>query len=456
MSLVASMDAFKKAFVNEEKTFTEEFLIELRAYLITRDKKRHRLLLEALDKGEPLSGFRVRSDVAEDMCMELLIRDIPFVLVMNMTGEYGVIIRDSDRNIVINLINALLGKKGTVLRVMTGAELMDQKRRLVAINGLTLEEIRMLEELCRGSGEFSEISEDRMSSGKYRFMASGKDVAGAENFAKTIFELHILSSGSNKGINLRRIRNTIDYQNLRFARFGRDTGMQSPVYVVGSDNQYVKVEQDRFEYGHAALKEGYVRLVPSFSKDMGKEYFAVSESSFLNRISQPAYTKDIGQVMEHFNVMLKGTGERDSLSFGYTADERNTLYGEKRMTAAITEAVMEKAGKEDIIRIKGKEVHKIGYLTTEMGRVLNGLIDSEIPRGYSREDFSEIIGKISEFAGGSFNPVNYREVAEKMENLDITNEKGILNVEKNMGHYIESIRKERNREREMKSREEAL
>ena len=85
MSLVASMDAFKKAFVNEEKTFTEEFLIELRAYLITRDKKRHRLLLEALDKGEPLSGFRVRSDVAEDMCMGLLIRDIPFVLVMNMT-----------------------------------------------------------------------------------------------------------------------------------------------------------------------------------------------------------------------------------------------------------------------------------------------------------------------------------------------------------------------------------
>ena len=448
MSLLASVDAFQKAFVNEDKSFTEEFLIEFRTYLITKDKKRHRLLLEALDRKEGLSSFRVRSDVAEDLCMELLIRDIPFVLVMNMMGEYGTIIRAADRTAVMSIITYLLKKKGTVLTVMTGEELIEKagketSKGLIAVNDLTLEEIRMLEELCRESGELSEVSEDRMNNGRYRFMVSGKRAAKTDNFARVLFTMNVLSSGSNKEINLRRIENTISYQDLRFSDFGRDKGMDGAVYVVGSDNQYVKMEQDSFEYGHAGLRDGYVRLIPSFSKDMNEENYRASESSFLNRITQPACTKDIGQVMEHFSGMLKGNEERDSLSFGYTVDEKNTFFGEKRLVSAITDTVMKNVRNEDIMHVKGKELHKIGYLTTEMGRVLNGLINSEIPRGYGRKDFAEIISKIAEFSGGSFNPVNYRDVAEKMKSLNLTNEKGTIEIGKDMDRFIESIRMER-------------
>ncbi len=458
MSLLASVDAFQKAFVNEEKSFTEEFLIELRTYLITKDKKRHRLLLEALDRKEKLSSFRVRSDVAENLCMELLIRDIPFVLVMNMKGEYGTIIRASDRAAVINMITALLKKKGTVLTVMTGEELIEhigkeQGRGLIAVNNLTLSDIRMLEELCRESGSFTEVSEDRMNNGTYRFMVPGRSAAKADNFAKILFTMNVLSSGSNKEINLRRIQNTISYQELRFSDFGRDKGMDGTVYVVGNDNQYVKLDQTGFEYGHAGMKGGYVRLIPSFSKEMSEENYRASESSFLNRITQPAYTKDIGQVMEHFSRMMKGMEERDSLSFGYTSDEKNTFFGEKRLVSAITDTVMRNAGNEDIMHVKGKELHKIGFVTTEMGRVLNGLINSEIPRGYGREDYAEIISKIAEFSGGTFNPINYRGVAEKMENLNLTNEKGTIDIGKDIDRYMESIRSERDsREEQEKER----
>lgn len=449
MSLLASMDAFQKAFVYDEKSFTEEFIVELRTYLKTKNRNRHRLLLEALDKNKPISSFQLRGDVVDDLCTEFLIREIPFVLIMNVMGEYGMIIRSSDRNSAINIINLILKKKSTYMRVMTGAELInyvtenEKDKNLVAVNNLTLAEIRMLEELCRSHGDLTEVSEDMMSNKKYRFMVPAQKAGRTSNFAATLFEMNVMSSGSNKEVNLRRSQNTISYQDIRFSNFGRAAGLTGALYVVGANNQYVKIEQEGFEYGHAALRDGYVRLIPQVYKDMSEIGFKEYEDSYLNRISQPAITKDIGQVTEHFSGMLKRSDQRDSLSFGYTADEKNTHFGEKTLIRSITDVVMRKVEHDDIMNVSGKELHKIGYVTNEMGSVLNGLIAGEIPRGYDRTDFSEILSRISEYAGGTFNPTDYKEVADKMETMNITNERGTIEIDRNLSAYIEKLREER-------------
>ena len=319
----------------------------------------------------------------------------------------------------------------------------EKDKSLVAVNDLTLAELRMLEEMCRSHGDLTEVSEDLMSNGKYRFMIPAKKAALTNNFATALFEMNVMSSGSNKEINLRRTQNTINFQDVRFNNFGRAAGLAGALYVVGNSNQYVKIEQESFEYGHAALKDGYVRLIPQVYKDMSEMGFKEYEDSYLNRITQPAITKDIGQVTEHFNNMLKRTDERDSLNFGYTTDEKNTHFGEKTLIRAITDVVMRKVDHDDIMNISGKELHKIGYVTNEIGSVLNGLIEGEIPRGYDRADFAEIMSRITEYAGGSFNPINYKEVADKMENMVLTNERGTIEIDKYLSGYIEKLRMER-------------
>ena len=290
-----------------------------------------------------------------------------------------------------------------------------------------------------------------MSTGKYRFMVPAHKAVSTSGFASALFEMIVMSTGGNREINLRRIRNTISCQDIRYGDFGRREGFEGTFYVVGTDNQYVKIERDGFEYGSAVLRGGYVRLVPTVYKDISETDHREYENAFLNRISQPAVTKDIGQVTEHFSRMLRRERGRDSLSFGYTPDEKNTCFGEKMLISSVTEAVMRKVRHDDIMNISGKELHKIGYVTSEMGSVLNGLIQGEIPRGYDRADFAEIVSKISEFAGGTFSPVYYREAAERMETLNLTDERGKLEIDRNFTHYIEELRKERKEKEERSS-----
>ena len=286
MSLLTSMDAFQKAFVDDEKTLTEEFIIELKAYLKTKNRKRHRKLLEAVESGEELSSFLCRSDIVDELCTEFLIREVPFVLVMNQNGENGIIIKNTDRNLVINIINVVLKRKSTYMRVMTGQELTDyvqnneDNKDLIAINGLTLAEINILEDLCRRHGDLTEISKDYMSNKTYRFMVPAKKAVKTSNFARTLFEMTVMASGSNKGINLKRVNNSISFQDLRFNNFGRENGLINTFYVVGNDNQYMKIEQNGFEYGHAALKDGYVSLVPQRSMDMSELGYKEYEDSY--------------------------------------------------------------------------------------------------------------------------------------------------------------------------------
>ena len=53
------------------------------------------------------------------------------------------------------------------------------------------------------------------------------------------------------------------------------------------------------------------------------------------------------------------------------------------------------------------------------------------------------MSRIAEYAGGSFNPINYKEVADKMENMVLTNERGTIEIDKYLSGYIEKLRMER-------------
>jgi hypothetical protein len=275
MPLATSNDLFDQIFKSEDRSLTEEFLNLLKEYLQARKTTRHQRMLEAINEDKPLSSFMIRSDVIDDFAIELLMQDIPFVLICNKTGEYGALVMSEEKPAIIGAVTNLLARKGNFMAVMTGEELFnlvqqyDEKNKaLIALNGLTREQLRLLEKLCREKGELTEISEDLMEDGTYRFMAPARKTAIGANFARIIFEMFVMTEGYNAEVNEKRIQSEFAFDQLRYNNFGRDViqngrqGMNMDIYIVSSTNQYMKIMQTGFEYGRAALQNGQIVLIP--------------------------------------------------------------------------------------------------------------------------------------------------------------------------------------------------
>lgn len=455
MPLATSNDLFDQVFKNENKNLTEEFLRQLTAYLRERHTPRHRYILEAIEEDKPLSSFLVRNDVVDDISVELLMQKIPFVMICNTVGEYGALIRTEDKPAIIGAITNLLAKKGTYMEVMTGEELLSfvqqndgKNKSLLALNGLTREQLRLLEDICRSKGELTEISEDFMEDGTYRFMAPAKKAAHGSNFARIIFEMFVMTEGYNADVNERRIKNKFIFDQLRYNNFGRDTiengkqGMRKDIFIVSSTNQYMKIMQTGFEYGRASIRGGELVLIPVTELYMDTLGYYGYENSYLNRMINPAVTIDIHQVMDHMINVLTGCPERDSLDYGYNQDEHLVHQAEMVMSRSIMNVVMRKVQGDSVMIVDGKEMQKIGHVTSEAGIVLQGLCNREIPRGYDELDFAEIINNINASAPEEFNINEYIGIADKMANIEITNERGAYEITKDVAGQVMDIRSE--------------
>lgn len=456
MPLATSNDLFDQVFKNEDKSLTEEFLLQLSEYLRARRTPRHEAILEAIEEDKPLSSFLIRNDVVDDLSIELLMQGIPFVLICNTVGEYGALVRTDDKMQIVAAVTNLLTRKGNFMAVLTGEELFnlvqmndDKNKALLALNGLTKEQLRLLEDLCREKGQLTEIAEDHMDDGTYRFMAPARKTALGSNFARIIFEMFVMTEGYNADVNERRIRNKFSFDQLRYNNFGRDViqngrqGMTRDIFIVSSTNQYMKIMQTGFEYGRAAIRGGELTLVPDTELYMDTMGYYDYENSYLNRMTNPAVTIDTHQVMDHLINVLTGCPERDSLDYGYNQDEHQVHQTEMVMARSIMNVVMRKVQDDSIMNIDGKEMQKVGHVTSEAGLVLQGLCNREIPRGYDELDFAEIINAITSSAPEEFDINEYIGIADKMADINITNERGLIEITKNVAGQVMDIRSER-------------
>ncbi len=430
MSLKTAQSNFKKAFLDEKKTLTEKFLVELKVYLQKRkDKERYSELLDYMNKGEPLASFLCRNDICDDLVVEMLLREIPFVLVTNAKGEYGFIIRSSDRALTNEAIKTVLKRLGNYCEIVTGEELVsivqrtsDTDKGLVAVSGLDENELLLLEKLCKKKGFLDYIAEDKMSDGTHRFMAYGKKAAKNNMLAVILFEMVMKMEGTNKDINKRRLENEKRVENLRLSDFNRNKNGRFPLYIVGSGNQCMKITQDGFQFGYGVKKDGDIKLAEQFSVNINEPSYKEYETSFLNRIPDPAVTNSIEQVKEHLE---RRNNNRDSLDFGLNSREMDKYIGEKMLIASVMAVVNRNTVSDDIMNVSGRWMEKTSYITSEAGRVLQGLINHEIPFGYDNLDMKEAGSKIAAY---SIDLKDYSRVATVMQNLAITNERGSLEL----------------------------
>ena len=451
MSLKTAQSNFQKAFIDDNKSLTSKFLSQLAKYLKDRSgTRRYDMIRECMNEGKALASFLCRNDICDELVIEMLKRDIPFVLVSNSKGEYGFIIRSEDRALSNEAIKAVLKKLGNYCEIVTGDELIaivqkmrEKDKGLIAINGLTLRELKLLEKLCKKNGCLDFISEDKMSDNSYRFMAHGRQAVSEQNFPAMIFEMIMMTEGSCKDINNKRIENEIKASDLKINNFGRKEGITAPIYIVGSGNQYMTIEQSGFSFGYAVNKRNGISFEQQFAANKDMPGFKEYETTFYNRIPNPAITTDRQVFEEHF---LKGRNERDSLDFGMNYKERSAFFGEKILTAAIMQVVIRNVINDDIMNVSGRWMEKTEHTVTEAGRVLNGLINNEIPSGYDFSDLSEIKMAISDY---DINLSDYKTVAENLLGISITNERGSLEIKGDIYEHSEAMYEEQINSREV-------
>ncbi len=440
MSLRTAQQNFQKAFIAENKTLTKMFLSELKKYVEARkDQQRYREILDCMKQNKPLASFLCRNDICDDLVVEMLSREIPFVLVTNRNGDFGFIIRSSDRALSNEAIKTVLRKLGSFCEIVTGDELMDivQKLRdrdkgLLAINGLSFREMRLLEKICRKKGFLEHMAQDKMSDGTYRIMVYGKQAAKDNLIAISLLEMIMAMEGANKGINGRRINNELAVDDLRESGFGRNKAGFKPIYIVGSGKQYMKIEQNGFSYGNAVKEGEKLNFVEQFRSTIGSPGYNEYEISYLNRIPDTAATTDINQVYEH----MENRNGRDSLDFGLNRQERDTAFGEALLVTGVMSVVIQNTARDDIMNVSEKWMEKTGHLTAEAGKVMTGLIKGETPIGYSDLSMKELKNIVVNY-GLDMN--NYTNVAATLNGVAITNERGSLELKGNVKDRIDEM-----------------
>lgn len=440
MSLITAKQNFQKAFKDENKTLTEKFLAELKKYVEARKKqRRYKEILECMDNNKPLASFLCRNDICDDLVVEMLNRQIPFVLVTNREGDYGFIIRSSDRALTNEAIKVVLRRLGSYCEIVTGDELInivqkmrDRDKGLLAINGLSLKEMRLLEKICRKKGFLEFIAQDKMSDGTYRFMVYGKQAAKDNLIAISLLEMIMAMEGANKGMNGRRMNNELAVDDLRDSNFGRNKSGFKTIFIVGSGKQYMKIEQDGFSYGNAVRKGEKIEFVEQYQQKIGTPGYNEYEISYLNRIPDPAATTDMNQVYEHMN----NRNGRDSLDFGMNQRERDNAFGEALLIAGVMSVVIQNTAKDDIMNVSERWMEKTGHLTAEAGKVMTGLIKGETPIGYNDLDLRDLKNVIINY-GLDMN--NYTGVASTLNGVAITNERGSLELKGNVKDRIDEM-----------------
>ena len=416
MSLRTSQENFQPAFKEEKKTLTEKFLSELRKYLKARkNNKEYKELWECMYKNEPLASFLCRNDVCEMLEKEMIHRKVPFVVVSNRNGELGYIIRYADRGTANDVIKVVLKKKGTFCEIITGEELSsidknqkEDQQGLVAINGLNYKEARLFESICKKRTFLEYMALDKMSDGTFRIMVSGDHAVSGNQFALSLFELIMMTEGENKAFFDKEIENEIRIDQLRACDFGRESDSFRPLFFVGKDNQFVKLEKNKFEYGTVVIQNGQKKLVARVEMSKGMRGFSECEASYLNRIQDIKVFDELRQVYSYIDT---------------NSDEDEKLIGEKVLVSSIYSVVSDNSAEVDIMNIPGRWVEKTEYITYEIGRVISGLISDSVPEGYTELDLQEIKSSIS---GYDIDVRNYGMVSEVMKGLIITDEVGSL------------------------------
>ena len=316
MPFNVSNAAFEEAFGNPKTQgkLTKSFIQQLAKYLENKNFDSAKAIKIWLQKGGTLSTFTCREDMLQAMMMELRRHKTPYILVKETGGGLGFLIRSSDTELVKKIIRYVLKEKSRFCAVTTGQQASDlylkskeKDKTMLQVCGLSEEEVIYLEQACNTVLPGEAVGIDRMADGTYMFSCHGKTVVDGKkrrkSFGSALTESLMVMNGSTSEKMKKRAQNVAAYREAKSAGFpDQNGGFDSPVWVVGDGDRFVKTAGSGFELGHAIEIGDSVILETDLTVAKDDETYGsrlnAALSHILGRIC--LYTED--DVIAHFKT----------------------------------------------------------------------------------------------------------------------------------------------------------
>ena len=198
--------------INNPQQVVESFLKRLNNYLKTHKKyPAADAIRKWLEKGGSISSFTCRGDMVEQMISALRLNAIPFILIQEITGNKGFLIRSKDNDKQRKIANQLLNISAYYCKITSGKEASQfylkkriPNKEMIAIGDVTKEQMIYLTEGCNQILPGETIGVDKMKDGTYLLTIHGhtaimgSPMAKGRNFSSLLAESVVLFNGNVK------------------------------------------------------------------------------------------------------------------------------------------------------------------------------------------------------------------------------------------------------------------
>lgn len=402
MAFKVSNKVFEEIFENENKNLkvikdpqqiVESFLKHLKSYLKAHKKyPAADAIYKWLEKGGSISSFTCRGDMVESMIDALRFNSVPFIIIQEVTGNKGFLIRSKDNDKQRKIVHQILKSSSNYCQITSGKEASQiylkkriPNKEMIAIGGITKEQLVYIEEICNQILPGETIGVDKMQDGTYLITVHGyTSIMGSQlfrekNFAALLSETIVLFNGNAKK-EINKISSDTNAFRLAKARgFLDESGTtQNPVWIVGNENKFVKRVGEGFELGHAEEVNDEIYLENDTKVTFDDADYEKRLNSALANITNRKVLYRLSDVIEHFKNKKR-------------QQRVNKIAGEKHLMEEVSRIVMNKV-RGDATFVRGNNwAKKMIHYQNEAGKVLVGVKEGRVPNGYHREDIKELM-----------------------------------------------------------------
>lgn len=438
MSFNVSNEAFLEAFGQPDKKgkVTEKFLEMLKKYLRTQKGTSAGKMRAWIGKGGGLCAFTCRADAVRPLSDDLTAHRIPYILVEEAMGDIGFLIRDTDIKKVKEAITRTLRMLSHYCRVTScekaGMAYLKQKvsdKEMLYVSGLSREEAVFIGEESGRALPDETIGIDRMADGTWMVACHGKTAVngkpGKENFGSTVAMAMVAMNSETKAGMRKKAAQKADYNEKRAAGFPDRNGKLDgqPVWVVGASNRFVKRTASGFELGHAVEIDESIVLENDLRVNNDDPRYYTRLNSALAKVCGNMCLYSLQEVIRYFKS-------------GRKFDRGSKTTGQKDLILRADAMITKKVMGDSITHMDGRWNHKFRHYQHEMGRLLIGVRDGKIPKGYTRQDILELREIAAAF---SLDVKSMTPAISKIMNLEIMSREAgpqrINNVEKEISRY---------------------
>lgn len=386
MANKAFEEVFGERIITDSKIYTD-FIIMLGEYLKEEDSPSAEKMRQCLQDGKPFCSFACRQDALDAMRRKLASGRIPYVIINGTDGQTRFLIRETDSAAVKKATRAALSELGGYCSLKSGNDTglfylksHDEDKTMLLVGGLSREEAFYFAEHSGSVLPGEMLGIDQMPDGTYLLTAHAKTAmrykgSGIPYYPEAVANTIMYLNGETKKAAREEIVERMAYLGQKTAGFpDKKGGTDEPVWIVGKGNCFVKRTRDGFEAGHAITIQDMVSLQTDYTVKKEEKKYSQRMNSALARTSGHICLYSVQDVIDYYKAsdkrMLPAAAE----------------VGQAALVSQAAKIVAEKTGKEKIMHMNGRWDHKFRHFQKDLSRVLDGVANGRVPKGYSRAD----------------------------------------------------------------------